>query len=74
MTSNQHGLVASAAGEVPMWIPPLEPGDRGGKGDRSISVGRANGIDPQAGWISRGPITMAPGIVLVPQNLWGVFK
>lgn len=27
-TNNQHALAASAAGEVPTWIPPLEPGDR----------------------------------------------
>jgi Uma2 family endonuclease len=28
MTTNQHGLTASTAGDVTTWIPPLEPGDR----------------------------------------------
>jgi Uma2 family endonuclease len=28
MASDQHGLTASAAGDVTTWIPPLEPGDR----------------------------------------------
>jgi Uma2 family endonuclease len=28
MATDQHGLTASASGDVPTWIPPLEPGDR----------------------------------------------
>jgi Uma2 family endonuclease len=28
MSTDQHGLTASATGDVPTWIPPLEPGDR----------------------------------------------
>jgi Uma2 family endonuclease len=28
MSTDQHGLTASATGEVTTWIPPLEPGDR----------------------------------------------
>jgi hypothetical protein len=28
MSTDQHGLTASATGELTTWIPPLEPGDR----------------------------------------------